>query len=135
MNCTLRKILPALNGETRTNAQETASTITSARMNPVKGETTIAATVLPRPFHTITCQPALQTPAPTNPPIKAWLEDEGMPTSQVTMFQMMALRSAARIPASLTIAGVIMPVPMVLATCEPNTAKAIKLKKAAQATA
>ena len=58
-----------------------------------------------------------------------------MPASQVTMFQMMAPIRAANTTWSLMMPEATMPVPMVAATCRPNTRKAMKLKKAAQATA
>ena len=58
-----------------------------------------------------------------------------MPASQVTMFQTMAPIRAPKITWSLMMLDATMPVPMVAATCRPNTRKAMKLKKAAQATA
>ncbi|MHC2407756.1 hypothetical protein ACVJGC_000347 [Bradyrhizobium diazoefficiens] len=58
-----------------------------------------------------------------------------MPSAQVTRFQTMAPTSAAKITWASTIEGSMMPVPMVWATCSPNTMKATKLKKAAQNTA
>jgi len=58
-----------------------------------------------------------------------------MPSAQVTRFQTMAPTSAAKITAGLMISGAMMPVPMVLATCSPNTRNATKLKNAAQNTA
>ncbi len=51
------------------------------------------------------------------------------------MFQAMAPESAPKITRSSTMWGSMMPVPMVLATCRPNTRNAMKLKNAAQATA
>ena len=111
------------------------STITSASTKPVAGDITMALAVLPRPDHTTAFQPALVTPAPTSPPIRAWDDEDGIPASQVTTFQMMAPISAPKITWSVMMLGATMPVPMVLATCSPNTAKAMKLKKAAQATA
>ena len=127
--------MSTFSGVARTNIQDTISTRISASTNPLAGDSTIAATVLPKPAHCTTPQPALQTPAPTSPPIRAWLEDEGMPASQVTMFQTIAPISAPKITWSEMAPGLMMPVPMVEATCNPNTAKAIKLKNAAQATA
>ena len=58
-----------------------------------------------------------------------------MPASQVTTFQTMAPISAPKITWSEMMLGATMPVPMVLATCRPKMVKAMKLKKAAQATA
>ena len=55
-------------------------------------------------------------PAPTSPPISACELEDGMPSAQVTRFQTMAPTSAAKITWASTIAGSMMPVPMVLAT-------------------
>src|SRR5665213_1672365 len=106
-----------------------------ARKKPLAGDSTMADAVLLSPDQTTAFQPPLHKPAPTSPPIRAWDEDEGMPASQVTIFQTMAPISAPKITWSLMMAGETMPVPMVVATCSPNTANAMKLKKAAQATA
>ena len=58
-----------------------------------------------------------------------------MPASHVTTFQTIAPISAPKITVSVMTLGETMPVPMVLATCSPNTKKATKLKNAAQNTA
>ena len=58
-----------------------------------------------------------------------------MPKIQVTMFQTIAPISAAKITCGDTMAGSMMPVPSVSATCRPKKRKAMKLKKAAHATA
>src|SRR3569623_881725 len=97
MNWIWRNILSALNGVTRMKDQATNRTIASANTKPVAGDSTMAAMVLPRPDHTTEFQPALQTPAPTSPPIRACEEDEGIPASQVTTFQTMAPISAPKI--------------------------------------
>jgi hypothetical protein len=80
-------------------------------------------------------KPALEMPAPTMPPINAWELDEGMPASQVMMFHAIAPASAPKITLSSTSEGETMPAPTVFATCRPKNRKAMKLKKAAQATA
>src|SRR4051812_27812036 len=131
----MRKARSTAKGVERTDAQETTATSTIASRKPTSGDSTIAITVLDNPLHTAAESPALATPAPNRPPINAWDEEDGMPSAQVTIFQTMAPTSAAKITWASTIAGSMMPVPMVWATCRPNTKKATKLKKAAQNTA
>src|ERR1700722_16008566 len=97
MNWMWRNNLSVLNGIERTNSHDTSSTIISARKKPVAGDSKMAQMVLPSPDHTTACQPALATPAPTSPPIRACDEDEGMPASQVTTFQTIAPIKAAKI--------------------------------------
>ena len=87
------------------------------------------------PLITTAESPDLATPAPRRPPTRACELDEGMPPSQVMTFQAIAPVSAPRITWSLMIAGSMIPLPMVLATCVPNIAKAMKLKNAAHITA
>ena len=84
--------------------------------------------------------PEWATPAPISPPTSAWLEDEGMPFSQVTTFQNMAPMSAPNTTAGVTRSLSIKPLPIVSATlcsCGHCSARkyAAKLKKAAKATA
>src|SRR5687767_8569231 len=74
-------------------------------------------------------------PAPTRPPTNAWELLEGMPSSQVMTFQEIAPMSAPKITAGSTTVAATMPVPSVSATCSPKNRNAMKLKKAAQATA
>ncbi|GJD58991.1 hypothetical protein IFDJLNFL_4917 [Methylobacterium dankookense] len=95
----------------------------------------MAATVLASPPQTTTDRPALAVPAPTRPPTRAWEELDGMPSTQVAMFQAMAPRSAAKITRASTTLASTMPVPSVCATCRPKNRNAMKLKKAAQNTA
>ena len=83
----------------------------------------------------MTCQPAWATPDPPRPPINAWELDDGMPARQVMTCQQIAPTSAPKITWSVMMLGVTMPVPIVLATCWPNTRNATKLKNAAQNTA
>ena len=79
--------------------------------------------------------PPLLMPAPMRPPMSACDELDGMPYHQVMRFQAIAPTSAAMITVLSTIAGSMIPLPMVLATCSGKITKAMKLKKAAQATA
>src|SRR3954454_22478 len=134
-NCRMRKARSTAKGVERTEAQETIATSTIASRKPTSGDSTMAITVLDNPLQTTAERPALATPAPNKPPINACDEDDGMPSAHVTRFQTMAPTSAAKITWASTIAGSMMPVPMVWATCSPNTMKATKLKNAAQNTA
>src|SRR6478735_2259940 len=89
-NCSLRKVASANAGVAFTKDQETISTRSSARPKPSAGETTMPATVLPTPDQITGLNPALAMPAPSRPPIRACEDDDGIPTSQVKMFQEMA---------------------------------------------
>ena len=131
----MRKVRSTANGVCRTKIHETASTSTSARKKPMAGDMKIAAPVFKRPPQTIDENPTLASPAPTRPPISACEELEGMPKTQVMMFHRMAPIRAAKITCGETMWGSMMPVPSVSATCRPKNMKAMKLKKAAQATA
>ena len=131
----MRKARSTANGVERTDSQDTIATSTSASRKPTSGDSTIASSVLVRPLQTAAEIPAFAMPAPTSPPISACELDEGIPSAQVIRFQTMAPTSAAKITVASTTLGSMMPVPMVLATWSPNTAKAMKLKKAAQITA
>src|SRR4029077_17425359 len=71
MNCRERKVLSTADGLERTNAHETASTSSSARKKPSKGEKTMAEAVITRPLQTMEPRPAFVTAAPANPPINA----------------------------------------------------------------
>src|SRR3954471_22884808 len=134
-NCRMRKARSTANGVERTEAHDTIATSTSASRNPASGDSTIASNVFDSPLQTAAETPALAMPAPTNPPIKACELLDGMPSPQVIRFHTMAPTSAPNITwASMTL-GSMIPVPMVLATCRPNTRKAMKLKNAAQSTA
>ena len=61
-------------------------------------------------------KPACATPAPTSPPTSAWLDDDGMPFSQVTTFQNIAPTSAPKTTAGVTRSLSIRPLPIVSAT-------------------
>ena len=73
-------------------------------------------TVLLRPVHSIPSNPACATPAPTIPPTSAWLDDEGIPFSQVTTFQNIAPTSAPKTTAGVTRSLSMIPLPIVSAT-------------------
>ncbi|VXC91901.1 hypothetical protein SPHINGOT1_250023 [Sphingomonas sp. T1] len=131
----MRKRLSTPSGVSLRLVQATSRTSSSASSSPTAGETKIALTVLITPLQTIAPKPILATPAPSSPPISAWLLLEGMPSTQVMTFHAIAPISAAKITcASITCAWT-MPVPTVCATWRPKTAKAMKLKNAAQSTA
>src|ERR1700710_3009375 len=89
-NCSLRKTPSAKAGVDFTKLHETISTRTSARATPSAGETTMPATVFQTPDQITGFRPALATPAPIRPPIRACEDEDGMPPSQVTIFQVIA---------------------------------------------
>src|SRR5215470_522796 len=111
-----RKKLSTAGGVERMKAHETVSTSSNAKKKPSKGERTIAAAVIPRPFQTIAPSPALVTPAPASPPIRAWELLEGSPSHQVIKFQTIAPMSAPNITAASTTSAATIPVPTVCAT-------------------
>jgi hypothetical protein len=131
----MRKVRSTANGVCRTKIQDTISTRNSASRKPIIGDMTIAPAVFSSPLQTIELKPTLARPAPTRPPTSACEELDGMPNTQVTMFQMIAPISAAKITKRRDDGGSMMPVPSVSATCRPKNRKAMKLKNAAQATA
>ena len=90
--------------------------ISIVRISPSVGERTIAMSVLLRPAHWIPPRPACATPAPMIPPTRAWLDDDGMPLSQVTTFQNIAPTSAPNTTAGVIRSLSIRPLPMVSAT-------------------
>src|ERR1700732_3574133 len=134
-NCRIRKARSTANGVERTEAHETIATSASASKNPTSGDSTIASNVLDRPVHTAAESPALSMPPPTTPPITAWELEDGIPNPHVIRFQTIAPTRAAKMTATSITLGSMIPVPMVCATCSPNTLKATKLKNAAQNTA
>src|SRR3546814_11150111 len=73
-------------------------------------------TVLLSPAHWMPSNPACATPAPTMPPTSAWLDEEGMPLSQVTMFKNIAPTSAPNTTAGVTRSLSISPAPIISAT-------------------
>ena len=134
-NCSQRNVPSVLRGLARTNAHDTLSTSSKASRNPKVGDSTMAAAVVSRPGHTIAAMPALLTPAPTKPPIKACELDDGMPARQVVSCQHMAPMSAPKMTCASMTPAETMPTPTVRATCTPKTRNAMKLKNAAQSTA
>ena len=115
--------------------QITVLSSTGASRKPTAGDRTIAAAVLLTPPHSTAESPSLAIPAPSSPPINACELLDGMPSHQVTMFQVIAPISAPKITcASMTLAPT-MPVPTVCATCSPKNRKAMKLKNDAHSTA
>src|SRR3984885_3543850 len=134
-NCRIRNARSTANGVERTEAQDTIATNTSASRNPISGDSTMASKALVRPLQTAAEIPAFAMPPPTSPPISACELDEGIPNRQVIRFQTIAPMRAAKITCASITLGSMIPVPMVLATFSPNTAKATKLKKAAHSTA
>ncbi len=134
-NCKIRNARSTANGVERTEAQDTIAVRSSASRNPISGDSTMASNVFDSPLQTTTDMPALVMPAPSNPPINAWELLDGMPSAHVMTFHMMAPISAAKITCASMTSACTMPVPIVCATCSPNTANAMKLKNAAHATA
>ena len=92
-------------GVARTNVQDTTRTSRSASTKPRSGESTMAAPVLATPLQTIAPAPALATPDPRSPPIRACELLEGMPSPQVIRFQAMAPTRAAKITRGSTTAA------------------------------
>jgi hypothetical protein len=123
-----------LRGAELLNAHISVSVSTNAKVMPSSGDTTMKMSVFSKlgPFTTL--QPALARPAPTTPPISACDDEVGRPSHQVVRFQAMAPTRPPNTTASLTTRGSMI-VPTVLATCVRKTAKAMKLKNAAQTTA
>ena len=68
--------------------------------------------------------PAEMSAAPSSPPIRAWLDDDGMPSRQVSRFQTMAPTSAAAITVWDSTFVSISPAPIVSATAVPVSAPA-----------
>ena len=95
----------------------------------------MAEPIVASPLQTTAAGPALAMPAPIRPPTRAWLLLDGMPSRQVSTFQTMAPASAPNTTNGSTRLALTTPLPIVAATCRPNTVKAMKLKNAAQSTA
>src|SRR5829696_6629458 len=111
-----------------------ASISRNPRVMPSSGDSGIQRMVFSRLPASRTPKPALATPAPAKPPIRACDDEVGRPSHQVMKFQAMAPTSPAKMTASLTTSGSTI-LPTVLATWVWKTRKAMKLKKAAQMTA
>src|SRR5512132_945196 len=111
-----------------------ASMSVNPRASPSSGDNKMNRAVFSRLAAFRTPKPALATPAPANPPMRACDEEVGRPSHQVRRFQEMATTSPAKTTASLTTAGSTV-LPTVLANLVWNTKKARKVKLAAQMTA
>ncbi len=108
----------------RRSAQLLINITSIARNMPSIGDRKIAMTVLLSPVHWMPSNPAWATPAPTIPPTSAWLDEEGMPLSQVTTFQNIAPTSAPNTTAGVTRSLSIKPAPIVSATlCSAGKAR------------
>src|SRR6266508_4098012 len=123
-----------LRGVDPLNSHISPSISTNAKNIPSSGDTTMKITVFSKLGAFTTLQPALAMPAPTTPPISACDDEVGRPSHQVVRFQAMAPTRPPNTTASLTTFGSMI-VPTVLATWVRKTAKAMKLKNAAQTTA
>ena len=88
-----------------------------ARAKPIIGERKIAKIVSTVFLDSTAPSPAWAIPAPSSPPSSAWLELEGMPLIQVTTFQNIAPISAPKTTPGVTMSLLMMPLPMVSATC------------------
>ena len=66
--------------------------------------------------------PAATQVAPINPPNRAWEDDDGSPTSQVTRFHRMAPTNPAKITVVVIFASSTRPLEMVNATCTDSNA-------------
>src|SRR5829696_694374 len=129
-----RNRLSTLAGVDFRNSHRLASMSRNPRTIPNSGDSAMNRMVFSRLAAFRTLNPALATPAPAKPPIRACEEEVGSPSHQVKKFQATAPTSPAKTTASLTTAGSTV-LPTVLATPVWNTKKAAKLKKAAQMTA
>ena len=90
-----------------------------------------AAVTLIRPPGLMAATPALTIIAPTNPPMSAWEELEGIPNHHVRRFQIMADNKAAMRTTTVMLSGSVRPVPIVSATATPKRKGPIKLINAA----
>src|SRR3546814_10150900 len=99
------------------------------------GDRKIAAVGVITPSQTTAERPALARPAPSSPPMRAWLLLVGMPSTHVITFQLIAPISAPKMTVASMMLASPMPLPTVSATWRPKKRKAMKLKNAAQATA
>src|SRR5690606_22560107 len=102
---------------------------------PIIGERKMAKIVFVVPDDSTAPKPLWAMPAPSSPPISAWLDEEGMPLSQVITFQAMAPISAPNTTAGLTTSLSMIPLPTVPATWSPPIQEAAKLPAAPKITA
>src|SRR6266540_366067 len=133
-SCRRRKTPSTRRGAEPWNSQVAATISRNAKTRPNSGDSTMNRMVLRRLSAASTARPALATPAPAKPPMRACDDEVGSPNHQVRRFQAMAPARPAKTTASLTTRASTV-LPTVLATWVLNTRKATKLKKAAQITA
>ena len=55
----------------------------NATVKATRGESTIASAVFSTLLHLITSVPPAESPAPMRPPMRAWLDEDGMPNDHV----------------------------------------------------
>jgi hypothetical protein len=102
---------------------------------PNKGAITMKTTIFTTPVITTELQPELATAAPTNPPTRVCEELDGSPNHHVNKFHAIAAINADAITVRLITSGLMTPLPIVVATFNGKTRKAIKLKNDAMTTA
>ena len=110
----------ALEALLRAKPQEVRSISSIETVSPTTGESTMAKVVFETPAHTMAFGPAWASPAPSSPPISAWLEEEGMPFHQVMTFHTIAPASAPNTTCGVTTSLLMMPLPTVSATFSPK---------------
>src|SRR5919109_1353988 len=133
-SCRRRNSRSTFAGVTRRKIHRLASINRKPSSMPSSGDSAMNRMVFCRLPAFSTPKPALATPAPAKPPMRACDEEVGSPSHQVVKFQAMAPTSPAKTTASLTTSGSTV-LPTVLATCVWKTRKATKLNRAAQTTA
>src|SRR5215204_943029 len=133
-SCSRRNRPSTRAGVDRWKIHRLASMSTNPRAMPNSGDSGMNKMVFSRLLASSTPKPALATPAPANPPMRACEDEVGRPSHQVMKFQAIAPTSPAKMTASLTTAESTV-LPTVLATCVWKTRKAMKLNRAAQTTA
>jgi hypothetical protein len=96
-------------------------------VNPMTGDATSGMRTLPTiPSICQSPMPVAASTAPSKPPMRAWLEEEGMPRRQVSRFQAIAPTSAAAMTTCPPTPGWVLtnPSPTVWATAVPVRAPA-----------
>src|SRR5438128_2552065 len=109
--------------------------IVNASNRPMIGDSTMKTAIFWKAATSSAPQPDLATAAPASPPTSACEELVGKPTYHVITSQMIAPSRPANTAWLFRTPSLTMSVPMNLATAVPKTAKATKLKNAAQTTA
>ena len=146
-SCSLRNQVSTLAGVNLCTIQVVATIMVMPSTMPMSGESTMNIEILRMPEPTRPEVPSAGRVAPIMPPASAWDEEDGSPQYQVSRFQAMAPTSDGEDhhqhhggrPWRFSISKWMIPLPMVLATLswapQRTGAAAMKLKKAAQATA